>query len=57
MRRYLRKAEEENKVEGKGNNRDQWKHITKLAVHRNDQWISLTPTKGKLEEEQEKFFA
>ena len=45
MKRDLRKAEEEEKrkVEEeekwreKANNRDQWKRITKVAVHRSDE--------------------
>ena len=43
------KAEEE-----KANNRAQWKQITKVAVHRNDQnCCRCSPTKGEQEEEQD----
>ena len=35
-KRDLRKAEEEEKRREKANNRDQWKQITKGAVHRSD---------------------
>ena len=51
MKRDLRKAEEEEKWREKANNRDQWKRITKVAVHRSDKYTSLTPTQGKPEEE------
>ena len=37
VKRDLRKAEEEEKWREKANNRDQWKRITKVAVHRSDQ--------------------
>ena len=37
MKRDLRKAEEEVKWREKANNRDQWKRITKVAVHRSDE--------------------
>ncbi len=43
MKRYLRKAEEEEKWKEKANNRDQWKQITNVAVLRSDQKTSLTP--------------
>ena len=36
VKRDLRKAEEEDKWREKANNRDQWKRITKVAVHRID---------------------
>ena len=36
VKRDLRKAEEEEKWREKANNRDQWKRITKVAVHRSD---------------------
>ena len=49
MKRDLRKAEEEEKWREKANNGDQWKQITKVAIHRTDQ-ISLTRTP---EEEQD----
>ena len=52
VKRDLRKAEEEEKWREKANNRDQWKRITKVAVHRSDEYTSLTPTQGKPEEEQ-----
>ena len=37
VKRDLRKAEEEEKWREKANNRDQWKRITKVAVHRSDE--------------------
>ena len=37
VKRYLRKAEEEEKWGEKANNRDRWKQITKVAVLRSDQ--------------------
>ena len=37
VKRDLRKAEEEEKWREKPNNRDQWKRITKVAVHRSDE--------------------
>ena len=37
VKRDLRRAEEEEKWSEKANNRDQWKRITKVAVHRSDQ--------------------
>ena len=37
VKRDLRKAEEEEKWREKANSRDQWKRITKVAVHRSDQ--------------------
>ena len=37
VKRDLRKAEEEDKWREKPNNRDRWKHITKVAVLRSDQ--------------------
>ena len=37
VKRDLRKAEEEEKWRINTNNRDQWKRITKVAVHRSDQ--------------------
>ena len=37
VKRDLRKAEEEQKWRENVNNRDQWKEITKVAVHRSDQ--------------------
>ena len=37
VKRDLRKAEEGEKWRGKANNRDQWKRIIKVAVHRSDQ--------------------
>ena len=46
MKRDLRKAEEEEKWREKVNNRDQWKHITKVAVLRSDQKTSLIPIQG-----------
>ena len=52
VKRDLRKAEEEDKWRENANNRDQWKQVTKVAIHRSDQYISLTPTQGKQEEEQ-----
>ena len=53
MKRDLSKVEEEEKWREKANNRHQWKRITKVAVHRSDEYTSLTPTQGKPEEEQE----
>ena len=49
VKRDLRKAEEEEKWR---ENANQWKRITKVAVHRSDQYTSLTPTHGKPEEKQ-----
>ena len=37
VKRDLRKAEDEEKWRENANNRDQWKQITKVAVHRSDQ--------------------
>ena len=37
VKRDMRKAEEEEKWREKANNRDQWKRITKVAVHRSDE--------------------
>ena len=37
VRRDMRKVEVEEKWREKANNRDQWKLITKVAVHRSDQ--------------------
>ena len=37
VKRDLIKAEEEEKWREKANNRDQWKRITKVAVHRSDE--------------------
>ena len=37
VKRDLRKAQEEEKWREKANNRDQWKRITKVAVHRSDE--------------------
>ena len=53
MKRDLRKAEEEEKWRENANNRDRWKQITKVAVLRSDQYISINPTQGKQEEEQQ----
>ena len=53
VKRDLRKAEEEEKWRENGNNMDQCKQLTKVAVHRSDHWSASTPTKGKPEEEQE----
>ena len=39
----------------KPNNKDHWKQIIKVAVQRSDNETSLTPTKGKPEEEQSTF--
>ena len=36
VKRDLRKAEEEEKWREKADDRDQWKQITKVAVHRSD---------------------
>ena len=47
VKRDLRKAEEEEKLREKANDRDQWKKITKVAVLRSDRLISLTLTQGK----------
>ena len=46
VKRYLRKAEEEEKLREKVNNRDQWKQIMKVAVLWSDRYTSLTPTQG-----------
>ena len=51
MKRDMIKAEEEEKWREKANNRDQWKQITKVAVHRSDQYTTITPRQGKPEEE------
>ena len=37
LERDLRNSEEEQSGEKGGNNRDQWKNITNVAVHRSDQ--------------------
>ena len=37
MKGDLRKADEEEKLREKANNRDQWKQISKVAVLRSDQ--------------------
>ena len=37
VKRDLRKTEEEEKWREKANSRDQWRRITKVAVHRSDQ--------------------
>ena len=37
VKRDLRKAEEEEKLREKANNRGQWKQITKVAILRSDQ--------------------
>ena len=37
VKRDLRKAEEEENWREKATNRDQWKRITKVAVHQSDQ--------------------
>ena len=37
MKRDLRKTEKEEKWKEKANSRDQWKEITKAAVHPSDQ--------------------
>ena len=37
VKRELRKAEEEEKLREKANNRDQWKQISKVAILRSDQ--------------------
>ena len=37
VKRVLRKAEEEENLREKANNRDRWKQITKVAVLRSDQ--------------------
>ena len=50
--RDMRKAEAEVEWREKANNRDQWKRITKVAVRRSDQYISLIPTQGKPKEVQ-----
>ena len=55
VKRDLRKAEEEDKWRENANNRDRWKLITKAVALRSDQYISLTPTQGKQEEEQVDF--
>ena len=52
LKRDPRKAEEEERLREKANDKDQWKQITKVAIQQSDNETNLTPAKGKPQEEQ-----